>query len=193
MRAYIDNKKGHSLFLGISAANHGISVKTYDNLHSYGRMSSISTVPRIELGYQLLSKPVYFNSILHNGIDKGNAKYNKGLFLQFQPMAGLGYNFTSNNSGGGSIGGGSVKLTDFASEGGSISLLTGGNLYFGKNGRQFFFISFMKNWNFPGYTDGAILTTQYNGNLYQSNVRSNGSGSAFSIGIPIQLGGKKRR
>ena len=35
LRAYIDNNKGHGLFIGISAANHGISVKTFDNINTW--------------------------------------------------------------------------------------------------------------------------------------------------------------
>jgi len=165
LRAYIDNNKGHGLFIGISAANHGISVRTFDNLNSRGKMSSLSTNLRIELGYQLLTKPVYFNSILHNGIEKSNAKFNKGLFFQFQPMVGLGYNFLGNGGGKGSIGGGTSTLADTYSGGRNFSLLTGGILYIGKNGKQWFFISLMKNWNFGNYSSNALFSYQYNGIL----------------------------
>ena len=192
LRAYIDNKKGHGLFIGISAANHGVSVKSFDNINSMGSMSSSSTSPRIELGYQLLTKPVYFNSILNNGIEKNNAKFNKGLFFQLQPMVGLGYNFISNKGSNGSTGGGTTTLKDIYSGGRNFSLLTGGNLYIGKNEKQWFFISVMRNWNFGNYTAQAKLSSQYNGNLYQNNIKSYGSGTTFSIGVPIRIGGKRK-
>ncbi len=192
LRAYIDNKKGHGLFIGISTANHGISIKTYDNLNSFGKMSSSSTSPRIELGYQLLTKPIYFNSILNNKIENNSVKFNKGLFFQLQPLVGLGYNILSNYNGNGSIGGGTSTLKEIYSGGRNFSLLTGGNLYFGKNGRQWFFISGMKNWNFGNYTSQATFSSQYNGNFYQNNIKSYGSGTSFSIGVPIRIGGKRR-
>ena len=193
LRAYIDNKKGHGLFVGISAANHGISVKSFDNINSMGSMSSSSTSPRIELGYQLLTKPVYFNSILHNGMEKNNAKFNKGLFFQLQPMVGLGYNFRSNAGGIGSIGGGTSTLKNIYLGGRNFSLLTGGNLYIGKNGKQWFFISVMRNWNYGNYSAQAKFSSQYNGNTYQNNIKSYGSGTTFSIGMPIRIGGKRSR
>ena len=192
LRAYIDNNKGHGLFIGISSANHGISVKTFDNINSTEKMSSLSTVPRIELGYQLLTKPVYFNSILNNGIEKNNAKFNKGLFFQLQPMVGLGYNFRSNAGGIGSIGGGTSTIKDIYSGGRNFSLLTGGNVYIGKNGKQWFFISVMRNWNYGNYSAQAKFSSQYNGNTYQNNIKSYGSGTTFSIGVPIRIGGKRR-
>jgi hypothetical protein len=193
LRAYIDNNKGHGLFIGISAANQGISVKTYDNINSMGKMSSLGTNPRIELGYQLLTKPVYFNLILHHGIEKNNTKFNKGLFFQLQPMLGLGYNFVSNDGGKGGIGGGTSTLADIYSGGRNFSLLTGGNLYIGKNDKQWLFISVMRNWNFGNYSAQARFSSQYNGNLYQNNIKSYGSGTTFSIGVPIRIGGKKNR
>lgn len=193
LRAYIANKKGHGLFIGISAANNGISVETFDNINSMGKMSSLSTNPRIESGYQLLTKPVYFNSILNNGIEKNNAKLNKGLFFQLQPMVGLGYNFGSNDGGKGGIGGGTSTLADIYSGGRNFSFLTGGNLYVGKNGKQWFFISVMKNWNFGNYSAQALFSSQYNGNLYQNNIKSHGSGTTFSMGVPIRIGGKRNR
>ena len=155
-------------------------------------MSSFSTVPRIELGYQLLTKPVYFNSILNNGIEKNNAKFNKGLFFQLQPMVGLGYNFRSHGGGIGSIGGGTSTIKDIYSGGRNFSLLTGGNVYIGKNGKQWFFISGMKNWNFGNPSAQATFSSQYNGNTYQNNIKSYGSGTSFSIGVPIRIGGKRR-
>lgn len=193
LRAYIDNKKGHGLFIGISAANHGISVKSFDNINSTGSMSSSSTSPRIELGYQLLTKPVYFNSILNNGMEKNNAKFNKGLFFQLQPMVGLGYNFISNDGGKGSIGGGSSTLKNINSGGSNFSFLTGGNLFIGKNGKQWFFISVMKNWNFGNYSAQARFNSQYNGTTYQNNIKSYGSGTTFSIGVPVRIGGRRSR
>ncbi|MEJ7823532.1 MAG: hypothetical protein WKF85_14500 [Chitinophagaceae bacterium] len=191
LRAYIDNKKGHGLFIGITGANSGISVKTFD-INSSGIMSSSSTNPRIELGYQLITKPIYLNSILKNGIEKDNAEFNKGLFFQLQPMVGLGYNIISNDGGTGSIGGGTTSLKDIYSRGRNYSFLTGGNLYIGKNGKQWFFISGMKNWNFGNYSAQATLSSQYNGNIYQNNIKSYGSGTSFSIGMPIRIGGKRR-
>lgn len=193
LRAYIDNKKGHGFFIGISTANHGISIKTYDNLNSFGKMTSSSTVPRIEFGYQLLTKPIYFNSILNNEIEKNSVKFNKGFFFQLQPMVGLGYNILSNYGGNGSIGGGTSTLKEINSGGGNFSFLTGGNIYIGKNGRQWFFISGMKNWNFGNYSAQATFNSQYNGNFYQNNIKSFGSGTSFSIGVPIRIGGKKNR
>ncbi len=193
LRAYIDNKKGHGLFIGITAANQGVSVKTFDNMNSSGKMSSSCNKPRIEIGYQLLTKPIYFNSFLNNGIDKNNAKFNKGLFFQLQPMVGLGYNFINNNAGTGSIGSGSSSLKDISLVGNNYSFLTGGNLYIGKNEKQFFFISVMRNWNFGNYSAQGNFTSQYNGNVYQNNIKSYGTGTTFSIGVPIRIGGKKRR
>ncbi len=192
LRAYIDNKKGHGLFIGISTANHGISIKTYDNLNSIGKMTSSSTIPRIELGYQFLTKPIYFNSILNNEIEKNSVKFNKGLFFQLQPMVGLGYNILSNYGGNGSIGGGTSTLKEINSGGGNFSFLTGGNLYIGKNRKQWFFISGMKNWNFGNHSAQATFSSQYNGNIYQNNIKSYGSGTSFSIGMPIRIGGKRR-
>jgi hypothetical protein len=155
-------------------------------------MSSSSTNPRIELGYQLITKPIYLNSILKNGIEKDNAEFNKGLFFQLQPMVGLGYNIISNDGGAGSIGGGTTSLKDIYSGGRNYSFLTGGNLYIGKNGKQWFFISGMKNWNFGNYSAQATLSSQYNGNIYQNNIKSYGSGTSFSIGMPIRIGGNRR-
>jgi hypothetical protein len=191
LRAYIDNKKGHGLFFGIAAANHGVSVKMFDNIYSMGKMSSVSTAPRIELGYQLISKPIYLNSILDNGMEKNNAKFNRGLFFQLQPMLGLGYNFIGNGGGTGGIGGGTSSLKGISSEGNNFSLLTGGNLYIGKNEKQWFFISIMRNWNFGNYSAVAGFNSQYNGNSYQSNITSHGSGTSFSIGVPIRIGGRR--
>ena len=193
LRAYIDNNKGHGLFIGISSANHGISVKTFDNINSMEKMSSFSNSPRIELGYQLLTKPVYFNSILNNGIEKNNAKFNKGLFFQLQPMVGLGYNFRSHGGGIGSIGGGTSTIKDIYSGGRNFSLLTGGNVNIGKNGKQWFFISVMRNWNYGNYSAQAKFSSQYNGNTYQNNIKSYGTGTTFSIGMPIRIGGKRSR
>jgi len=190
MRAYIDNKKGHGLFIGISSANHGISIKTYDNLNSFGKMSSSGSNPRIELGYQLITKPIYLNSILNNGMEKNNAEFNKGLFFQLQPMVGLGYNILT--GGYGSSSGGTTSLKDFYSGGGNFSFLTGGNLYIGKNGKQWFFISGMKNCNFGNYSVQGTLSSEYNGNIYQNNIKSFGSGTTFSIGIPIRIGGNRK-
>ena len=191
LRAYIDNKKGHGLFLGISAANHGLSVATF-NIASQGTMSSLSTAPRIELGYQFLTRPVYFNSILNNGIGKNHPEFNKGLFFQFQPLAGIGYNLVSRAGGTGGSGAGNSILTD-AIGGRNLSLLTGANLYIGKNGKQWFFISVMRNWNFGNYSAMGTYYSQHNGNSYQNNVHSYGSGTSYSIGVPIRLGGKKGR
>ena len=194
LRAFIDNKKGHGLFIGISSANHGVSVKSFDDIfYSMGSMRAVSTSPRIELGYQLLTKPVYFNSILNNGMEKNNAKFNKGLFFQLQPMVGLGYNFRSHAGGIGSIGGGTSALKDIYAGGRNFSLLTGGNVYIGKNGKQWFFISVMRNWNYGNYSAQAKFSSQYNGNTYQNNIKSYGSGTTFSIGMPIRIGGKRSR
>lgn len=193
IRAYLDNKKGHGLFIGLSTANNGISVKTYDSINSMGSMRSSSRNPRIELGYQLITKPVYLNSILNNGMDKNNADFNGGLFFQLQPMVGFGYNFSNNNGGTGSIGGGTSTLKDIYSSGSNFSFLTGGNLYIGKNGKKYFFISVMKNWNFGTYSAQGKFSSQYNGTLYQNNINSYGSGTTFSIGVPIPIGGKKNR
>ena len=192
LRAYIENKKGHGLFIGISAANSGVSVKTYDNINSMGKMSSLSTKPRIELGYQLLTKPIYFNSILNNETEKNNISFKKGLFFQLQPMVGLGYNFIRNDGGNGSIGGGATTLKEIYLGGNNFSFLTGGNLFFGKNGKQWFFISAMRNWNFGNYSAQARFNSQYNGNLYQNNIKSYGSGTTYSIGMPIRIGGKRK-
>ena len=192
IRAYIDNKKGHGLFIGITAANSGISVKTFDNMNSGGVMSSSGRNPRIELGYQLLTKPIYLNSILKNGIKKNNTEFNKGLFFQLQPMVGFGYNIIRNSGGTGSIGGGTTSLKDIYSGGKNFSFLAGGNLYIGKNGKQWFFISGMRNCNFGNYSAQAGLSSQYNGNLYQNNIKSYGSGTTFSIGVPVRIGGKRR-
>ena len=192
LRAYIDNKKGHGFFIGISTANNGISIKSYDNPYSFGKMTSSSTVPRIEFGYQFLTKPIYFNSILNNEIEKNSVKFNKGLFFQLQPMVGLGYNILSNQGGSGSTGGGTSTLKEINSGGGNFSFLTGGNLYIGKNGKQWFFISGMKNWNFGNPSAQATFSSQYNGNTYQNNIKSYGSGTSFSIGVPIRIGGKRR-
>src|SRR5258705_2861079 len=60
LRAYIDNNKGRGFFFGITAANHGISVETFSP-SSYGKIASLSTVPRIELRYQLLTSSTHFN------------------------------------------------------------------------------------------------------------------------------------
>ena len=108
-------------------------------------------------------------------------------------MVGFGYNFSSNNGGTGSIGGGSSTLKNIYSSGSNFSFLTGGNLYIGKNGKQYFFISVMKNWNFGNYSAQGTFTSQYNGNLYQNNINSYGSGTTFSIGVPIRIGGKRNR
>ena len=193
IRAYLDSKKGHGLFIGLSTANNGISVKTFDNINSMGTMRSSGKNPRLELGYQLITKPVYLNSILSNNMQKSNADFNRGLFFQIQPMVGFGYNFSNNNGGTGSIGGGSSTLKNIYSSGSNFSFLTGGNLYIGKNGKQYFFISVMKNWNFGNYSAQGTFTSQYNGNLYQNNINSYGSGTTFSIGVPIRIGGKRNR
>ena len=193
LRAYIDNKKGHGFFIGVSAVNNGISVKTYDNINSVGKMSSLSTIPRIEFGYQLLTRPVYFTSILRNRIEKSVENQKKGLFFQFQPMFGLGYNLGTKDGAKGGIGGGTSTLTNIYDGGKNFSLLTGGSIYFGKKDKQWFFISVMRNWNFGNYTSTGIFNSQNNGNTYQNNIKSFGSGTAFSIGVPIRLGGIKKK
>lgn len=189
IRAYLDNKKAHGFFIGLSAVNHGISVKTFDGTNSISRMSSSGRSPRLELGYQLITKPIFLSSIT-NKQSSDNNKFNRGLFFQIQPMIGMGYNIVT-NSGSGSIGGGSTNLKEIYSGSNNFSFLTGGNLYFGKNDRQWFFISVMKNWNFGNYTGQGVLNSQYNGNFYQNNIKSFGSGTSFSIGVPIRLGGKR--
>ena len=190
IRAYLDNKKGHGFFIGLSAVNHGISVKTFNGTNSISRMSSSGRSPRLELGYQLITKPIFLSSITNRESNSDDNKLNRGLFFQLQPMIGMGYNIVTNN-GNGSIGGSSTNLKDIYSGSNNFSFLTGGNLYFGKNDRQLFFISVMKNWNFGNYTGQGVLNSEYNGALYQNNIKSFGSGTSFSIGVPIRLGGKK--
>ena len=191
VRAYLDNNKRHGFFIGLSAVNHGISVKTFDGTNSISMMSSSSRRPRLELGYQLITKPIFLSSITNAKSDADSKKFNKGLFFQLQPMIGLGYNLVGNNNGTGSISGGSTNLKEIYSGGKNFSFLTGGNLYFGKNEKQLFFISIMKNWNFGNYSAQGSLSSQYNGNFYQNNIKSHGSGTTFSIGVPIRLGGKR--
>ncbi|MDZ4809333.1 MAG: hypothetical protein SGI96_13845 [Bacteroidota bacterium] len=193
LRAYIDNKKGHGLFIGVAVVNNGISVNTFDNINTLGRMSSGATVPRIEIGYQMITRPVYFNSILNNRIEKNSIKYKNGFFFQLQSLAGVGYNLGSRNGGIGGIGGGTSTLTNIYIGGRNFSLLTGGNIYIGKNNRQWFFISLMRNWNFGNHTSTGIFNSQHNGDIYQNNIKSFGSGNAFTIGVPIRLGGKKKK
>ena len=191
IRAYLDSKKGHGFFVGLSAVNHGISVTTFDGMGSTGRMSSSRRSPRIELGYQLITKPIFLSSMTQNHIDQENGKAKKGLFFQLQPLVGFGYNIVGNNGGLGSSSGGSTSLKNIYSGGRNFSFLTGGNLYIGSNKKQLFFISVMKNWNFGNYTAQGNLSTQFNGTLYQNNIKSFGSGTSFSIGVPIRLGGRK--
>lgn len=190
IRAYLDNNRGHGIFIGLSAVNHGISVKAFDGTNSISRMSSSRRSPRLELGYQLITKPIFLSSITNKESSSENNNFNRGLFFQLQPMIGMGYNIVTNSSNG-SIGGSSTNLKEIYSGSNNFSFLTGGNLYFGKNDRQLFFISVMKNWNFGNYTGQGVLNSQYNGNFYQNNIKSFGSGTSFSIGVPIRLGGKR--
>ncbi len=188
LRGYLDNKKGRGLFFGIQYVNSGLKYN-YVNGNETGSMTSNSSFPRLEFGYQLLSKPVYFNNMLNNI----NAKKNSGLFFQIQPMLGFGYNIFNNNSSNGSIGGGSVELKTYGGGRGNYSLLTGANMYFGKNDKQWFFISVMKNWNFGNNSDVGIIKSQYNGNTFQNNIKSLGSGNAVTIGIPVKINFRKKR
>ncbi len=188
LRGYLDNKKGRGLFFGIQYVNSGLKYN-YIIGNEAGSMTSSSSFPRVEFGYQLLSKQVYFNNILNNI----NAKKNSGLFFQIQPMLGFGYNILNNSSSGGSIGSGSVELKTYGGARANYSLLAGANMYFGKNDRQWFFISVMKNWNFGNNSDVGIIKSQNNGSTYQSSIKSLGSGNAVTIGVPIKINFRKRR
>lgn len=188
LRGYLDNKKGRGLFFGIQYVNAGLKYK-YEDVNGQGSMKSTVSFPRLEFGYQLLSKPVYFNNILNNI----NAKKNSGLFFQIQPMLGFGYNILNNNGGVGSSGGGSVVLKTYGGSRGNYSLLSGANMYFGKNDKQWFFISVMKNWNFGNYSYVGVVETQYNGSTFQNNIKSLGSGTAVTIGIPVKINFRKKR
>jgi hypothetical protein len=188
LRGYLDNKKGRGLFFGIQYVNSGLKY-SYVNGNETGFMSSNNSFPRLELGYQVLSKQVYFNNILNNI----NAKKNTGLFFQIQPMLGFGYNILNNSSTNGSIGGGSVELKTYGGASGNYSLLTGANMYFGKNDKQWFFISIMKNWNFGNNSDVGTIKSQYNGSTFENNIKSLGSGNAVTIGVPIKINFRKKR
>ena len=64
IRALMDNNKGHGLFIGLSDIKQNLSVKTYPDLNSENSMSSVSGFKRVELGYHLISKPIYLTNIL---------------------------------------------------------------------------------------------------------------------------------
>ncbi len=191
IRAYLDSKKGHSFFIGLSAVNHGISVTTFDGMGSTSKMSSSNRSPRLEFGYQVITKPLYPASATQEEVRQDNGTFRKGLFFQLQPMVGFGYNFAGNNGGLGRSSGGLTSLKDIYTGGRNFSLLTGANLYFGRSEKQLFFISFMKNWNFGNYTAQGNLSTQINGTNYQNTVKSFGTGTSFSIGVPIRIGRRR--
>lgn len=193
LRGFINNSKGHGVFVGVSYINYGMRLKFYENnpsqgiSYSRGIQSTLDSRPRIEIGYQFLTRKIYLNTILAS-----ENRMNSGLYFQVQPLIGLGYNFTRNYDGGHS-GGGGTQLRTFGG-GANFSLLTGANIYFGKNEKPWFFISIMKNSNFGRYYS---LTGQFNsvhnGTAYSQNVHTMGSGMNYSIGVPIRLGGKKKK
>jgi hypothetical protein len=46
--------------------------------------------------------------------------------------------------------------------------------------------------NFGSATQRGVLTTEYAGNSYTQSISTKGSGTSFSIGVPIRIGGKKK-
>jgi hypothetical protein len=184
IRAFNNTKAG--FFVGFSTINSGFNVE-FDKGSKFG-MGNWVTSSRLEVGYQWTSPAIYLSGNKKDGINKA------GLYLQIQPMLGVGYNFEPKGGygGTGTSGSGIYKLNTNNNVHGNTSLLAGGNVYLGTRNKPFLFISVMQNMNFGSATQRGVLTTEYAGNSYTQSISTKGSGTSFSIGVPIRIGGKKK-
>lgn len=182
LRAYNNTKSG--FFVGFSTINSGLHVQPHDRT-KYSGFGNWVVSSRLEAGYQWTSRPLYLSG------NKTDGKNVNGLFLQFQPMLGFGYNLGSRNSGG-TTSSDKYQLRITGDANSNVSLLTGGNIYLGTKGKPFLFISVMRNSNFGGASERGTFTTTDNNTTYTQFVNTKGSGTSFSIGVPIRIGSKKK-
>lgn len=184
---YRNNTKGHGLIFSISSVSSGLSFNYIQNGAS-SFMRSSTGVTRLDIGYQLMSKKIYFNNIVES---QHADKKGKGLFMQFQGYTTLGYNI-GNKSSNGLIGAsnGNLKIDYIGYS--NFSLVTGVNMFFGKNDKKWFFININKNFNFGSNSAGGVFTTNANGITSNYYLQSRGSGTSFSIGVPISLNFRKK-
>ena len=184
LRGYLNNSKGRGFFIGYSGGKTGMAVHGFDSTGYKSVSRSIDRVSRIELGYYLLSKRIYFNQILNTSADPKS-----GMHFQVQPMIGVGYNayrhsgYYNNNS---------VSVRGHANGTHNISLLGGANITIGKNGVDWLFISVMKNYNVGRYYPAVgYVESKYGAQTYTQSIHTTNSGMSVTVGMPITMGRKR--
>jgi hypothetical protein len=145
------------------------------------------------MGYQLLTKPFYFNDFFRADINTYGSVPNTGVFVQLQPMIGLGYNFRSGPEYVIDYGYNDFYFDNMSRGVGNIDFLAGGNIYFGTNNKQLFFIIDYEQLYFGNKTLFADLHSTNNGRSYLHKISTLGTGTSYCAGVPIRVKFQKHK
>lgn len=174
------SKNGHGPYAGFRIGD--LNVSSYDS--SAFRTTGI-TLRQYQLGYQWLSKPLYFKRIWNNHLSPQDfeSMTRKGLAVQFMPSAGLVY--TSGRGESISYMANNVNYKENSYRG-NMGVDLGLGMVFSNNGRQLFSLNF-------GYTKsfGNIYSGTTQSGSYLSNLKTQASGWNVSLGVPLTLLRKK--
>ncbi len=185
VRLNYQNKHGHGPYLGVGFSNIGYNILYNGTLHSSSR-----DILRMEAGYHLVSKPLYFKRILDNGLsgEEFSTLKDKGWYIKFIPSVGIVYQ-QAGNSGTGLIGNGIFISTTNPVYRSNIGLSFRSTFEFGKNDKPKFTLSI-------GYVKGFgtldRLTVDESNLNKQANFSNYGSGFHVTLGIPINLWKKNK-
>ncbi|MEP6597054.1 MAG: hypothetical protein ABJA71_13970 [Ginsengibacter sp.] len=213
-------KKGHGPFIGIATSRSIVRYNFSDpqtGMDVY-KASRGTTQLRLEGGYQLSTKPIYFKkSAATNKFSKAHYQKNttkscggyivrnscgsrsnkataakskdKGSWLRIQPSVGVAYISSTLSSGIDIKSRGTQTRYEYSAGNWRTALISGMGFEFGKNALSKFNVSI-------NYVRGIgnlekSITTGSGNKVTTSNLKSEASGWSLRMGIPINLSKKK--
>jgi hypothetical protein len=189
---YRTNDKGRGLMFGATNVSRGVKIE-YDVKSAtsldFGTNNATRNVLRLELGYQFITKKLHFNRFLgHSDLNKKDKRF----FIQVQPYATLGYETSRAKFKYSTILDYPNSNQEYIARR-NISFNAGGNIYFGKGDRRWFFININKSFNLNEGDQFSKVSTNSNGYSTNYTISNIASGFSFSVGVPISLNFNKKR
>lgn len=218
IRADYTFKKFHGPFVGLSTSRPSVTYAFSDpetGKTNY-TASRENTQLRFEAGYQLSTKPIYFNktsrnksnqsSVQQNQNKKGCAEYfksrcgskfyqsmakapaeNKGSWVSIQPSAGMAFVPGASSADIAVNRQGNLTRYEYAAGDYKTALIAGTGFVFGNNDRQKLVVSVNYLRGIGNLQNKTLQTTNESSKPITTNISSNVSNWNLRVGIPLGL------
>ena len=221
LRADYKFKQGHGPFIGFATTRSAVeySFRNPETGKTNYTAERDDKHLRLEGGYSLTTKPIYFNKSgsknksSNNSAERSNTKRScgdfyaasrcgkkssqatsssnsgKGSWVSFQPSAGLAYIPTADAAEIETVGQGTATSYEYAAGNWKTAFIAGAGFIFGKNDQQKLIVS-INYLKGIGNLQKETLTTTYDAKPTTTTISSNASNWNLRIGIPISFAKK---